>query len=91
MKAIYRVTETKSSLYGGRTRTYKLEGTLEELIEAYSYTLEVGESWQHERGNRKINRHPKTIASLCNNLINATNNAAKNGYSGSFFTYERIK
>lgn len=26
-----------------------MEGTLSELIQSYSYSLEVGESWQHEK------------------------------------------
>lgn len=61
-------------------------GTLEELISKFSYTLEVGRSWEHERGNKKINTHPATIRSLVSNLNNAENNAAANGYSG--VTYE---
>jgi hypothetical protein len=61
-------------------------GTLEELIKYFSYTLEVGASWQYERGNKKINRNPKTIASLVSNLYNAKNNAAANGYSGYSFS-----
>lgn len=39
------------------------EGTLEELIRYFSYTLEVGASW-----NQKINRNPKTIKSFVTNL-----------------------
>lgn len=38
-------------------------GTLEELIGYFSYTLEVGNSW-----NSKINRNPKTIKSFEKNL-----------------------
>lgn len=57
-------------------------GTIPELIEAYSYTLEVGASWQHEKGNKKINENPRGIKSLITNLYNAKNNAAANGYSG---------
>ena len=60
--------------------------TLEEAHEYYAYTLEVGESWQHEKGNRTINRTPKTFQSLITNLTNAKNNAARNGYSGQYFT-----
>ena len=45
---IYQVTK---NIYGmARTRTYTLEGTLKELIEATRYTFEVGYSY-----NRKIN------------------------------------
>jgi hypothetical protein len=60
-------------------------GTLAQLINAYSYTLEKGQSWERERGNKKINRNPKSIDSLVSNLYNAENNAAANGYSGYSF------
>ena len=40
-----------------------VEGTLEYLIGYFSYTLEIGNSW-----NRKINRTPKTIKSFVTNL-----------------------
>lgn len=86
---VYRIIAHYSPMWGN-SREYKFEGTLEELIEAFSYTLEVGESWQHERGNKKINRNPKTIQSLCTNLENAKNNAARNGYGGYYYTYEEI-
>jgi hypothetical protein len=81
-KKVYTIRETRSSLYGDRVREKLWMGTIEQLTEWFSYTLEVGESWQHERGNKRINRHPKTIESLCRNLENAQNNAARNGYSG---------
>ncbi len=54
-------------------------GTLEELIKYFSYTLEVGESWQDEKGNKKINRNPKSFKALVTNLNNAKNNAARDG------------
>lgn len=88
-KKVYRITETKYS-YTGQLREYFHEGTLEELVEIYSYTLEVGQSWEYEKGNKKINRNPKSIESLCKNLYNAKNNAAANGYSGSKFSWEEI-
>lgn len=57
---IYQVTK---NIYGmARTRTYTLEGTLEELLEATRYTFEVGYSY-----NRKINLYPKTIKSFVSN------------------------
>lgn len=76
----YEITKTKGD------RTYKQEGTLEELIKAYSYTLETGASYSHEKGNAKINRKPANIASLVKNLNNAVNNSAANGYAGVDFT-----
>jgi len=60
-------------------------GTLSELIEYYSYTLECGKDYEHEKGNRKINTNPKNIKSLITNLNNAVNNAASNGYSDTSF------
>jgi|GEM_PF-2637743 len=61
-------------------------GTLEELTNDFGYTLEVGQSWQHEKGNKKINRKPKSIAALVTNIQNAKSNAASNGFSGSSFS-----
>lgn len=61
--------------------------TLVEAIEYHGYTLEKGASWAHEKGNKKINRNPKTIAGLITNLNNAENNAAANGYSGVYYSY----
>ena len=87
---IYRVIRTHSPLYGGDEREYKCEGTLKELIEYFSYTLEVGKSWENEKGNKKINMNPKNIQALITNLERAKNNAARNGYSGDSFTYEEI-
>ena len=76
---IYKIEKTK------RDRTYNQVGTLEQLVNAYGYTLEVGESYQHEQGNRKINRNPKSIKTLVSNLYNASNNGAANGYSGEYY------
>lgn len=82
MKKVYTIKETHYPLYGDRVREHVWTGTIEELTDIFSYTLEVGQSWERERGNRKINRHPKTVQSLCRNLENARDNAARNGYSG---------
>lgn len=49
-----------------RTRTYILESTLKELIEATRYTFEVRQSY-----NRKINLYPKTIKSFVSNYEKA--------------------
>ena len=69
-------------------RAYESDvGTVAELVKYYSYTLECGASWQHEKGNKKINCNPKTIKSLVNNLNAAVNNSAANGYAGESFEY----
>ena len=61
--------------------------TLAEAIAYYGYSLETGKSYEHEKGNKKINCNPKTIKGLITNLINAANNAAANGYSGTWYEY----
>ena len=61
--------------------------TIDEAVKYYSYTLEVGASWQHERGNKKINRNPTTIKSLIANLNKASSNSAANG-CGDFYSAE---
>lgn len=88
-KRIYRITKTKSRMFGN-DGVYTKEGTLEELVQYYKYTLETGKSYEHEKGNKKININPKNIESLVKNLYNASNNAAANGYSGCFYEYEEI-
>jgi len=82
MAKSYTIIQTKNG------RDTNFTGTLDELIRCFSYTLECGASYQHEKDNKKINQNPKTIRSLVSNLYNAKNNSAANGYSG--FTY-RLK
>ncbi|HPM74176.1 MAG TPA: hypothetical protein PLA71_00475 [Saccharofermentans sp.] len=60
-------------------------GTLPELIEYYSNTLKAGESYQNERGRKKINTKPRTIEDLVKNIQNAKKNTAANGISNVFF------
>lgn len=70
-----------------RGETKQLEPmTLQELVENFRYTLETGKSYEHEKGNRKINVEPKTIKSLITNVNNALNNAAANGYANHWYT-----
>ena len=64
----------------------EIVGTVEDLVNNYfGYTLEVGQSWEHERGNKKINRNPKSGKALVNNLNKAVTNSAANGYSSTYF------
>lgn len=65
-----------------RGSSITLVGTVAELVQATSYTLECGASYSYEKGNKKINRNPTTIKSLVSNLNNAVNNSAANGYAG---------
>jgi hypothetical protein len=46
-----------------RDKETAFEGTLDELIQVFSYTLECGHSWNH-----KINKHPTTLKSLVSNI-----------------------
>ena len=74
-----------------QTRLYKSRPlTIAEAVQYYGYTLEVGASWAHEKGNKKINRTPTTLKSLLTNLTNAGNNSARNGYGG-YYTAEEAK
>ena len=82
----YKVTSTKY-----RTgRTYEKVGTLADLIQAFSYTLECGASYQHEKGNKKINCTPKSVAALVNNLNNAVSNSAANGCASEGYDWEPV-
>lgn len=61
----------------GRTGTEsEFTGTVEELTDMFSYTLECGNSW-----NSKINRTPKTAKSL----VNALNKCVSELQSGSYY------
>jgi hypothetical protein len=65
----------------------EIVGTVEDLVNNYfGYTLEVGQSWEREKGNKKINLNPKSGKSLVTNLNNAVTNSAANGYSSTYFT-----
>ncbi len=68
----------------------EVTGTIPELIEYFGYTLEVGQSWQHEKGNKPINRNPETIEELVKNLNNAKKNAAANGHSDTYYTCDEV-
>ena len=81
----YVITSTRP--FSGRS--YKSRPlTVAEAVEYYGYTLEVGASWAHEKGNRRVNRNPKTIASLITNLNNASKNAARNGCGDYYYAEE---
>jgi hypothetical protein len=86
MKAkTYRITKINGS------KTYHNEGTLSELIQSFSYTLQAGKSWEKEKGRSKINTQPKTIKALVDNLNKSVNNSAANGFSGTHYEWETIE
>jgi hypothetical protein len=62
-------------------------GTVEYLVNSYfGYTLECGRSWEHEKGNYKINCNPKSAKSLVTNLNRAVTNSAANGCASTYFS-----
>lgn len=79
----YKIKETRIRLYGDSKETV-YEGTLEELIGVFSYTLDCGASWSHEKGNSQINRSPKTIKSLVSNLNKASKNSSRS-YQSNYY------
>lgn len=81
----FQITQTNS-----RGSTTHYEGTVAELTQMFSYSLDCGRSWEHEKGNKKINTAPKSIKSLVTNIYNAKNNAASNGYAGFSYDYCEI-
>lgn len=60
----------------GKGRETYYTGTVEELTNIFSYTLEIGNSW-----NKKINRNPKTIKSFITNINKAFNEKETNIYT----------
>lgn len=66
-----------------------ISGTLSELIKNFTYKLDCGKSWEHEKGNKKINTNPKTISSLITNINNACDNSASNGYSSTRYSLKK--
>ena len=61
--------------YGRSSRDYFYKGTLPQLIDCFSYTLECGNSW-----NPRIPRYPKNIKSL----ISALNKSVKETQGGCY-------
>jgi len=59
-----------------RNRTTEMSGTINELINRFSYVLLTGYSW-----NKKVNKTPETIKSLILNLNKAADSSAANGHS----------
>lgn len=83
---VYTVTYTRISSRSAST----MLGTLVQLIEEYSYTLECGAAYAHETGNHTINQLPKTIKSLINNLNWSADNCTANGYAGTLYSYTEV-
>lgn len=81
MTKVYTIKHTRMTTGIERTQT----GTLAELIDAYSYTLECGKAYERERGNAKITMSPRTVESLVTNLNRAACNSSSIGSANSFY------
>ena len=66
MKKKQYTIQTSCQRHSGSDRVNTQTGTIEELTQYFGYTLEIGNSY-----NKRINRNPKTIKSLENNLQKA--------------------
>ena len=64
--------------------------TVAEAVAYYGYTLECGVFYEREKGNKKINRNPKTIAALMSNLNKASDSLALNGCGDTYTAEEFI-
>lgn len=72
-----------SSERNGRFSEHTTTGTLAELIEAFSYSLEIGASYI-----RKFNKTPKTIKALLKSLNAASDARHANSYN--YTSYELV-
>ena len=77
MAKVYTIARTNTAT--GRVLTDSMP--LWEAVHFYGHALDCGFLHQNKHGNTKINRTPKTIASLIRNLNAAANNVATNGQS----------
>ena len=68
----------------GKTRS--TSGTIAELLDYFGYTLEVGKSYEHEKGRYKINLNPKSIGQLVDALNKAASNGAANGAASTHYS-----
>ena len=75
----YTIRSTRYRFGYGKSSTNEIKGTIQELIKYFKYTLEVGQSWEREKGNYKINTNPKTGKALVSALNKAEHNRAANG------------
>lgn len=63
--------------------------TLPELVQYFNGTLEKGRSWQNERGNKKIPTKFTNIDRFIQALNDSENNAAANGFSGTYYSLKQ--
>lgn len=73
-----------------RDRKTEFTGTLEELTQMFSYTLEKGYAWQNQRGCKKVNKQPKTIKALLTALANAVYNTQGSCYEQDYYELKEV-
>lgn len=69
-----------------RGREKPVTGTMSELLDYFGYTLEVGKSYEHERGRYKINLNPKNVQQLVDALNKAATNASANSAPSTYYS-----
>ena len=84
MAKVYTIISNRRN-YGRADSTSEFSGTMPELVYDFKYTLDCGASWEHEKGNSKINTNPKTIKSLISNLNKAERNSAADGNPRNYY------
>lgn len=78
----------------GESRVKEITGTVDYLVNEYfGYTLEVGKSWEHEKGNKKIPEKSaiKSGKTLVKALNNSETNRAANGYSNTWYELKEVQ
>ena len=68
------------------SRNKEVTGDMEYLTDYFSYTLECGKAYEHEKGNKKINLKPKSGKALVTALNNAASNSAANGDPSTYYS-----
>ena len=76
----YTIQVQRIRLYGNDPAPKSYSGTIAELTETFSYTLECGHGW-----DSRVNRSPTTIKSLVSNLNRAAH-AKSTHYQSEYYT-----
>lgn len=86
----YLCSKTSYSRFGGsKTKDYPEPLTVSEWVKHFGYTLEVGKSWEHEKGCLKVNMNPRNVAALEKSLNNASSNGKLDG-NGDIYKFTEV-
>ena len=83
MKTSEYTIEVERFKFGAGSKKKVVTGTLEYLRKYFNYTLECGQSYEHEKGNKKINMNPKSAKAL----VSALNKAEANRSASCQMTF----